>query len=253
MSDLHWTFNAIRPEQPEFRERIIATLERFYELTGGAIDESGATYTAFPNYWRGYLPHRTELGTGSLAIRAHQSSRDTWEYRAISHDVTNGESMEVRFGTRDDRFRTVLGAWTVNVTNGTGDRYRSFRAEGRLDKDGGRALLDVNGKRLVLGEVSVELPLTASYCLFHIVPRIDNAVDFAVLDELQRLRFPRRISSVGSCTLEPAGAIRGFCVHGRGAEPSYWWVDRHGTVAVVAGTFRTYVIAEPNAHSGNDS
>ena len=39
------------------------------------------------------------------------------------------------------------------------------------------------------------------------------------------------------------GAFAGWCAHGRGLPPTYYWVDGRGTVAVASGLFQTWVVS----------
>ena len=92
-----------------------------------------------------------------------------------------------------------------------------------------------------------EVQPDAAGALLDIVPEMEQGCELALLEELDRLREPVRVVPVGTWKWPPddaeLGSFSGWCVHGPGLLPTYYWVDGAGTVAVVSGLFQTWVIS----------
>ena len=105
----------------------------------------------------------------------------------------------------------------------------------------------VNGVEVRAGELDSTLPLTCWWALFDGLPAVADGGSepeaFALLEDLEKVRVPCTIRALADGPLELAGHhLRGYCQHGSGMLPSYWWLDDRGTVCVVASMFHTLVL-----------
>ena len=252
-SALHWSFDQNRSQtQPGFGAELRATLREYYRRPTAAA----AGYTAYrvlPNFWSGYQPAPVaDLAIGSVeVVRAATPAGDGTDYRVTARNTTSGEHSSYEFHAATDRWRSLAGEWRIEIRNDAGDAYRRYVAAGAVsaaERDGARPiLLRVDGVDLPVGAWSGRRPLTTPWALLDLLPGLDESCELALLEELDRLREPVRVVPIGSWQWPPAdadlGSFTGWCVHGPGLLPTYYWVDDNGAVAVVAGLFRTWVIS----------
>ncbi len=248
--ELHWSFNQNDAQQPDFGSELVAILRarRTEAAAGGSV-----TYRVLPNFWRGYRsePASTELANGSIEIAATRSRPgDLIEYQVTSRNATSGEHAIYSFRTHADRWRSISGGWQIDVRNSSGDQYGRYRSSGSLADvgTGGRAVvLSVGGAQVEAGRWSGAAPLTTLWTLQETIPQLEERCEVALLEDLERLREPVRVVPIGRWRWPPThadlGTFTGWCVHGPGLLPTYYWVDDSGAVAVVSGLFQTWVRA----------
>ena len=246
--ELHWSFSQNDEHQPDFSDELVAIL-RARRI--GATDRGPVTYRVLPNFWRGYRyePESPELANGSIEIAATSPHPGTLiEYRVTTRNLSSGEHATYSFRAHADRWRSISGGWQIDVRNSSGDQYRRYRALGSLADDGGHAIvLSVNDARIEVGQWSGVAPLTTLWTLLDTIPELEERCEVALLEELGRLREPARVVPIGAWRWPPShadlGTLTGWCVHGPGLLPTYYWVDDAGTVAIVSGLFQTWVRA----------
>ena len=257
---LHWSFDQNHAQtQPGFGAELRATLRDYHR--GSAAAPAGATvYRVLPNFWSGYQPRPVaDLAIGRVeVVRSAASGGDGTHFRVTSRNTTSGEHATYTFRAAADRWRSLAGEWRIEVRNDAGDGYRRYAAVGAVsgsEGDGERPiLLRVDGAELAAGAWSGTRPLTTPWALLDVLPELEEGCELALLEELDRLREPVRVVPVGSWQWPPAdsdlGSFTGWCVHGPGLLPTYYWVDDNGVVAVVSGLFQTWVIS---AAAGDDT
>ena len=249
---LHWSFDHNHSQtQPDFGAGLRATLRDYYRESAAA--PAGATaYRVLPNFWSGYQPRPVpDLAIGSVElVRGAAADAGGTGYRVTARNDTSGEHASYTFRTAADRWRSLSGEWRIEVRNDAGDGYRRYAAVGAVagsEGDGERPiLLRVDGTELLVGAWSGGRPLTTPWALLDVLPELEEGCELALLEELDRLREPVRVAPVGTWRWPPAdsdlGSFTGWCVHGPGLLPTYYWVDGDGVVAVVSGLFQTWVI-----------
>ncbi len=254
MNGLHWSVNGARPEQPDYEIKLQSCLRQAY---GGSEklqkpDPAVTThsYSILPRYWRGYIIDSKELQTGYFRL-SRKKVAGKWEYRAQVDDTTTGESSRSRFLVNDDKLRTLTGTWNIEARNHSGDIYTRYEAVGSFaDTDGRRELrLRLNGYSVPIHSLADAEPMVTREVLFDLIPTLQRSKKrqlgcFAMLEDFQRVSTDCSITKIGGMEIDPIGALEGFCVTGRGHEPSYWWVDANGLVAIVAFTFRAFVLTD---------
>ena len=250
---LHWSFDQSHSRtQPGFGAELRATLRDYYRQSKPAPVESTA-YRVLPNFWSGYQPTPVaDLAIGSVEVaRAAAPAAGGTDYRVTARNTTSGEHATYRFRAAADRWRSLTGDWRIEVRNDAGDAYRRFTATGTAAEAAAGAgrpiLLHVHGAELPVGAWSGARPLTTPWALLDVLPELHGSCELALLEELDRLREPVRVAALGTWQWPPAdadlGSFTGWCVHGPGLLPTYYWVDGNGAVAVVSGLFQTWVIS----------
>lgn len=246
---LHWSFDQNHSQQqPGFGAELVATLRGYYRKpTPG----DGTVYQVLPNFWSGYQPAPvTRLAIGSVEVNhARASATGETDYRVTARNTTSGEHATYAFRATADRWRSLTGEWRIEIRNDAGGSYRRHRATGSLGAPGPDAArpirLNVNGVTLPAGTWSGSRPLTTPWALLDVLPELQEGCELALLEELDRLREPVRLTPLGPWQWPPPdadlGAFTGWCAHGRGLPPTYYWVDAGGTVAVASTLFRTWV------------
>ena len=210
-------------------------------------------YDLLPNYAAGWRQPRLDRGgalrIGSAEIVRSSDSSGGAHYRVTHDNATSGEQVTLDFRTTGDPLPRLTGAWSVTANNAAGDGHRGIEVAGSTDLDAGRRVVSllVNGVELRAGELKPTLPLTCWWALFDGLPSIAGGAaevePFAVLEDLEKLRVPCTIRALAEGPLELAGhRLRGYCQHGAGMLPSYWWLDDRGKVCVVASMFHTLVL-----------
>ena len=246
---LHWSFDQDHSRnQPGFGADLRATLRRYYERPTPAEHR---VYRVLPNFWSGYQPPPvTELAIGSVEITcAAAASGDCAAYRVTAGNTTSGEHASYAFSAAADRWRSLTGDWQVEVRNDSGDAYRRYASAGALEPPGAdgarRVRLQVNGAALAAGVWSGDQPLTTPWALLEVIPKLQGSCELALLEDLERLREPVRVAPVGEWRWPrpdaDLGTLTGWCAHGPGLLPTYYWVDGGGAVAVASGLFQTWV------------
>ena len=255
---LHWSFNQDHSrDQPDFGAVLRATLRQYYARPTAAAGHSA--YRVLPNFWRGYQrAPAADLAIGSVEItRSAAASGDHVAYRVTAGNSTSGEHASYAFRATADRWRSLTGTWQLEIRNDAGDAYRRYTAAGALEPPGAnrarRVRLQVNGAALPAGAWSGDRPLTTPWALLDVIPELQRSCELALLEELERLREPVRVTPVGTWRWPPPdadlGTLTGWCAHGPGLLPTYYWVDRGGTVAVVSGLFQTWVASAPQTET----
>ncbi len=252
---LHWSFDQNHSQQqPGFGAELVATLRDYYRKVSAPQDAT--VYRVLPNFWSGYQPvPATRLAIGSVEVnRARISATRETEYRVTARNSTSGEHATYAFRAAADRWRSLTGDWQIEIRNDAGGTYRRHRATGALGAPGRGAArpirLTVNGVTLPAGTWSGARPLTTPWALLDILPELQEGCELALLEELDRLREPVRLTPIGIWQWPPPdadlGAFTGWCAHGRGLPPTYYWLDGGGTVAVASTLFQTWVVSAPS-------
>ena len=248
---LHWSFDQNHSQQqPGFGAELVATLRDYYRQAALAPGD-GTAYRVLPNFWSGYQSAPvTDLAIGSVEVNrpAAPAGAETG-YRVTARNTTSGEHATYAFRAAADRWRSLTGDWQIEVRSDAGGAYRRHRAMGTLGAPGRGAArpirLIVNGVTLPAGTWSGTRPLTTPWALLDILPELQEGCELALLEELDRLREPVRLTPIGVWQWPPPaadlGAFTGWCAHGCGLPPTYYWVDAGGTVAVASGLFQTWV------------
>lgn len=249
---LHWSFDQNHSQtQPGFGAELRATLRQYYRRP--AAPAGAAAYRVLPNFWSGYQPRPVaDLAIGGVeVVRTAAAGAEGTDYRVTATNGTSGEHATYTFRAAADRWRSLTGEWRIEVRNDAGDSYRRYAATGAVsgaEGDGERPIvLGLDGTEVPVGAWSGRRPLTTPWALLDVLPVLEEGCELALLEELDRLREPVRVVPVGSWQWPPddadLGNFTGWCVHGPGLLPTYYWVDRNGAVAVVSGLFQTWVIS----------
>jgi len=248
--DLHWSFDYTRFNGDAFRDELIGALEAVY--VGGIPTEPASAYIVLPNYWRGYQGRGPgasgdkELAFGRVSIqRAVTDSAIAWRVESC-HDAS-GERLELRFQTDASPLRRLQGEWRIDASNCAEGEYNEFHAEGRLD-DSRQIHLAVGDISFVAGELEDDRPLLCDWTLFDVVPelaRLPEGAEFALLDDLEKLKPRCRVRPLDTSSLPLAGGaldLRGFVVFGEAQVPCHYWLDANDNVAIASSTFHTLIL-----------
>lgn len=258
---LHWSIDHDTGlQRPHFGNALCAVLKSW--APGTAHDGAVRRYEVLPNFaagWhQGWLDRNGELPIGSVEIVRSPDSSGGAHYRVTHDNVTSGEQVTVEFHATGDPLPRLAGPWSVTTTNVAGDRYRGIEVAGSIVMEAGRRLiaLTINGVELRTAEPDPALPLTSWWTLFDALPAIVAGAaepePFAVLEDLEKLRTPCTVRVLEDGPIEVAGhRLRGFCQHGAGMLPSYWWLDERGMACVVRSMFHTLVLRGPGAEDGS--
>ena len=247
---LHWSFDQSHSQQqPGFGAELVATLRDYYGQAAPA-PEGTIAYRVLPNFWSGYLSAPvTGLAIGSVEMHRTRAATGETGYRVTARNTTSGEHATYTFRAAADRWRSLTGDWQIDIRNDAGGAYRRHRAAGALGAPGRGAArpirLNVSDVTLPAGTWSGTRPLTTPWALIDILPELQEGCELALLEELDRLREPVRLTPLGPWQWPSPdadlGAFTGWCAHGRGLPPTYYWVDAGGTVAVASTLFQTWV------------
>ena len=251
---LHWSFDQNHSRtQPNFGAGLLAILRDYYQQATPA-PAGCTTYRVLPNFWSGYQRAPVaDLAIGSVeVVRTAAPAGDQTGYRVTAANTTSGEHAAYAFSVAADRWRSLTASWRIEVRNDAGDGYRRYAAAGILGergRSGGRPIrLTVNGATLPVATWSGNLPLTTPWALLDLLPELEGGCELALLEDLERLREPVRVTPIGTWRWPPPdadlGTFTGWCAHGPGLLPTYYWVDGGGAVAVVSGLFQTWVLSE---------
>ncbi len=257
----HWSIDHDTGlQRPHFGNALCAALESW--APGTAHDGAVRRYEVLPNFAAGW--HQAWLdGDGALPIGSAEIVRSPEasggaHYRVTHDNVTSGEQVTLDFRTTGDPLPRLAGPWSVTTTNAAGDQYSGIKVAGSTVMEAGRRViaLTINGIELRTGELGPALPLTSWWTLFDALPSIvagaPELEPFAVLEDLEKLRAPCTVRVLAGGPIEVAGhRLRGFCQHGAGMLPSYWWLDERGTACVVRSMFHTLVLRGPGAEDGS--
>ena len=254
---LHWSIDYDTAGQgPHFGNALRAALGSW--PPGAAGDGVVRRYDLLPNYAAGWR-HVRLAGGGALRIGGAEIIRRPEpaagaHYRVRHDNATSGEQVTLDFHTTADPLPRLTGSWRVTAANAAGDGHRGVEVAGSAAEHGGRRVvsLAVNGVELRAGELDATLPLTCWWALFDGLPAIVGGgaepEPFALLEDLEKVRTPCTVRALGDGPPELAGhRLRGYCQHGAGMLPSYWWLDECGAVCVVASMFHTMVLRAPGA------
>ena len=135
---LHWSFDQSHSQQqPGFGADLVATLRDYYRQAAPA-PEAVTVYRVLPNFWSGYQPAPvTRLAIGSVEVnRARGSATGETDYRVTARNTTSGEHATYAFRAADDRWRSLIGDWQIEIRNDAGGSYRRHRATGVLGAPG---------------------------------------------------------------------------------------------------------------------
>ena len=252
---MHWSIDHDTGlQRPHFGNALRAVLGSW--APGSAPGRAVRRYDLLPNYAAGWhqrwLDGGGELRIGGADIVRSLDSSGGAHYRVSHGNATSGEQVALDFHTTGDPLPRLTGAWSVTTTNSAGDGYRGIEVAGSTAAESGRRVvsLRINGIELHTGELDAAVPLTSWWALFDALPSIvggaSDAEPFAILEDLEKLRVPCTVRALADAPIEVAGhRLRGYCQHGAGMLPSYWWLDEHGTVCVVASMFHTMVLRAP--------
>ena len=139
--------------------------------------------------------------------------------------------------------------WSVNARNSAGDEYAQLTCAGYLTSDS-EVRLRINGNpEIAAGTVDASVKLTCNWALFDVIPMLartiqasGDAVDLAVLEDLEQLRLKSKIGFLES--IQTPIPLDGYYLYGAGLLPSYWWLDGHGNIAIASTFFETLVLRE---------
>ena len=249
---LHWSIDYdTGGQRPHFGNALCDALGSWAPGTAG--DAAVRRYDLLPNYacgWRhppGDGGGAASIGSAEIVRRADAAGGA--RYRVTHDNATSGEQVVLDFRTTGDPLPRLTGSWSVTAINVAGDGHRGIEVAGSTGMEaGGRVVsLRVNGVELRAGKLDPTLPLTCWWALFDWLPAIvDGEVvpqAFALLEDLEKVRVPCTIRALAGGPLDLAGhRLHGYCQHGSGMLPSYWWLDERGTVCVVASMFHTLVL-----------
>jgi hypothetical protein len=252
---LHWSIDYdTAGQRPHFGNALRNALGSW--APGGAGDGALRRYDLLPNYAAGWQRERLgaggDLRIGTAEISRRREADDGVYYRVTHGNATSGEQVTLQFRTTADPLPRLADTWSVAATNAAGGGYAGVQATGSATvRDGRRVVsLVVNGVEMRTAELDATLPLTCWWALFDALPAIvrggAQGESFALLEDLEKLRAPCTIRALDGAPLVLAGhRLRGYCQHGAGMLPSYWWVDDHGVACVVASMFHTLVLRGP--------
>lgn len=252
---LHWSFDYnYGAQNPHFTEQLVETFLRFYAEPKTDRIGTGATehiYDIFPNYWRGYAIRehlQDNLSLGQAIIKRQRADDACWHYTIQYTNRTSGEDLELRFHTADDLYRSLTGKWYIKARNDCQDSYSRFACEGQRVADEIRLI--VNHAEITAGLIQEDMPFTCNWTLFDVIPALSKAiqgsgevVEMALLEDLEKLRPANRIGFLESIEMGET-QLDGYYLYGEGLLPSYWWLDAHGSVAIFANFFQTFVLRE---------
>ena len=269
---LHWSFDRSVASAPHFRDELIGMLRDYWAGPSEAA-MSGATagggtsvirYQVLSNYPIGdrYREGRI-LPVASLAIASTAKSDgtacgelvETAAHEVSCENTASGERLTARFHTNNDDLRTVTGSFQLEVKNRALDAYRRFSAEGRVrgpdTAGGGRIELTANGLALAAREWR-GAPLVTPWTIPAVLPSIDTQVDVAVLEDLEQLREPARIVPIDGWAWpapnQDLPPLQGWCLHGSGLLPLYYWLDGDDVAVIVSGIYATWVATRKGAN-----
>lgn len=252
---LHWSFDHDPDGQPPHVGDALREALGSWQAAGREGMEP-RRYDVLPNYAAGRSPAGLESG-GDLRIGVATISRSRAEdgsmrYRVTHDNATSGEQVTLQFRTTGDPLPRLAGEWVVKATNNAGDDYRCVRCTGAATVRAGRRVisLTVGGVHMRAGDLDAALPLTCWWALFDGLSAIArgeaDGSTFALLEDLEKLRAPCTVRPLAGVAVEVAGhRLRGYCQHGAGMLPSYWWVDDHGLVCIVSSVYQTLVLRGP--------
>ena len=250
---LHWSIDYdTGGQRPHFGNALCDALGSWAPGTAG--DAAVRRYDLLPNYacgWRhppGDGGGAASIGSAEIVRRADAAGGA--RYRVTHDNATSGEQVVLDFRTSGDPLPRLTGSWSVTAVNGAGDGHGGIEVAGTTSTDAaGRRVVTllVNGVELRAGGLDPTLPLTCWWTLFDWLPAIvDGEVvpqAFALLEDLEKVRVPCTIRALADGPLDLVGhRLHGYCQHGSGMLPSYWWLDERGTVCVVASMFHTLVL-----------
>lgn len=145
-------------------------------------------------------------------------------------------------------YRPLDGNWHVDVQNSCPDAYSKLSWDGNLTSDT-EIQLCISNRKIKAAKVDNSLPITCNWALFDVFPalvdnkkKIEDAVEIALLDDLEHLRPRCRIGYLD--TIEFPITLDGYYLYGTGSLPSYWWVDVYGNTVIVSSVFETLVLKE---------
>ena len=250
---LHWSIDYdTGGQRPHFGDALRDALGSW---APGTVDDAAVRrYDLLPNYACGWRRPPWDGGgavsTGSAEIVRRANAAGGAHYRVTHDNATSGEQVVLDFRTTGDPLPRLTGPWAVTATNAAGDAHRGIEVAGTTSTDAaGRRVVTllVNGVEVRAGELDSRLPLTCWWALFDGLPAIvDGRAEtqaFALLEDLEKVRVPCTIRALADGPLDLVGhRLKGFCQHGAGMLPSYWWLDGRGTVCVVASMFHTLVL-----------
>ena len=247
----HWSFDPDPAGQPRFAAALQDALAD--RPAGGRVDPALRRYDVLPNYPAGRAPAAPAAGAplpiGTAVISRRAAADGSARYRVAHGNAASGEQVTLRFRTTGDPLPRLAGEWQVTAANRAGDRYRGVRCAGAATVSRGRRVvtLAVNGVPMRTGEIDAALPLTCWWALFDGLPAIARGAapggPFALLEDLEKLRAPCTVRPLAGPAVEVAGRrLRGYCQHGAGMLPSYWWIDDHDVVRIVASVYHTLAL-----------
>ena len=254
-NSLHWSFDYnYGVQNPQFAQELIGTLREYdpEAATRGTRTTQTIThvYNVLPNYWRGYSRGRNaetlRIGT---AIIERSKNDNLWYYSVRYENTTSGENLHKQFCCSDETHRPLRGNWSVDVRNSADDEYSQLTCTGYLTSDS-EVRLRINGNpEIAAGTVDASTKLTCNWALFDVIPTLartiqasGDAVDIAVLEDLEQLRLKSKIGFLES--IQDPIPLEGYYLYGVGLLPSYWWLDAHGNVAIASTFFETLVLRE---------
>ena len=267
-SPLHWSFDYHSERNlPEYRPRLIETLRDYDNqsdeagrLAEGARVES---YLVLPNYsWPDRVARR-ELGldNGVLELENSPTTGGGRHYVVRLTDRVSAERSVFTFETESNGVRDLTGAFKVTVENTAEYQYKDFECEGRVapgDRSGERSINQITDGFAITPRDVGALPLVTLWSMLHVVPYLDGSgsepIEVAVFEELQQLRWPARLYSLGPWQWpspnEDLGELRGWCLHGVGLMPVYYWVSNDKTV-IASAHYWTWVARGPSPSPRN--
>ena len=267
-SPLHWSFDYHSERNlPEYRPRLIETLRGYDNqsdeagrLAEGARVES---YLVLPNYsWPDRVARR-ELGldNGVLELENSPTTGGGRHYVVRLTDRVSAERSVFTFETESNGVRDLTGAFKVTVENTAEYQYKDFECEGRVapgDRSGERSINQITDGFAITPRDVGALPLVTLWSMLHVVPYLygsgSEPIEVAVFEELQQLRWPARLYSLGPWQWpspnEDLGELRGWCLHGVGLMPVYYWVSNDKTV-IASAHYWTWVARGPSPSPRN--
>ena len=261
---LHWSFDhGVASKPAHFGDELIRILRDYWADPSGAA-EFGATavgertvvrYQVLPNYRIGdRYRDGSVLPVASLAIASTAGTDGTGAHEVSYENTASGERLDARFETTNDAMQTVTGSFQLEVENRAPDAYRCFSVEGRVRQHdahaGGAIELTANGLALAAREWR-GAPLVTPWTIPAVLPRIETQVEVAVLEDLEQLREPARIVPLDGWAWpapnQDLPPLQGWCLHGSGLLPLYYWVDPDDVAVIVSGLYATWVVTRKDS------
>lgn len=250
-SPLHWSFNQSHSRlHPNFGNEFVSILSNSERrVVPGSTCRT--TYAILPNFvWNKPQPDKNTV-IGSIEItRKIDKLNGSINYVVLSENIVSGENSTYSFNTNSDFWHTLKGNWTIEINCQSRNGYNRYLASGAITEQTSDCTtllhLTINGSKIELGKLEKNPRLTTPWALLDIFRTIDKSYDIFLLEDLERLRTCVRINPIESWQwpdpYSDMGIYSGWCVHGTGLSPTYYWKDCSNTITIVSSLYQTWVL-----------